>query len=267
MAIQQELRPYRAKHFERADLSRDAKFRGGPRPGNEFPDFNLETIDGPRLRKRDLMGKPMLMTFGSVTCPNTASANPLLKQLHRDFGHEVEFVTLYVRERNPGERLGQPTSGEEKREHAHLLRERDRIPWTVAVDDVDGSFHRQVGLNPNAAYAVDENGNVAYRVLWSSDAVGLKQAIKALLRGGPYGQSDRRFVPILATLGALSETLEKAGTEAEGQFLRQAPPVYGLGKLASIFRPLPHPVRGAAAVGAVALGAFAVLGGLSRLRR
>ncbi len=46
-----------------------------------MPDF-LPTTDGGRLRKADFAGaRPVLLTFGAVTCPMTADADPKLKQM------------------------------------------------------------------------------------------------------------------------------------------------------------------------------------------
>ncbi len=59
---------YRYEHFKREVLKGDLSFRAGPLPGEPFPDFDLETTDGGRVRKADYVGsKPVLITFGSVT--------------------------------------------------------------------------------------------------------------------------------------------------------------------------------------------------------
>src|SRR5581483_5060735 len=102
-------------------------------------------------------------------CPMTASASPVLKGLHRRFGDRVSFLTLYVREAHPGDRIRQPDTVEEKLENARLLQRRDRLPWPIAVDGVDGELHEQLGRKTNAAFLLDPEGRVAYRSLWSSD--------------------------------------------------------------------------------------------------
>jgi peroxiredoxin len=59
---------YRYDHFKREVLIGDLSFKAGPEPGKPFPDFDLETTDGQRVRKSDFVGqKPVLLTFGSVT--------------------------------------------------------------------------------------------------------------------------------------------------------------------------------------------------------
>lgn len=97
----------------------------------------------------------------------TAGARPGLKNLHRDFGDRVQVVSVYVREAHPGERYPHHTSEAQKMHHARDWVEQDHIPWTVAVDTLDGATHRAYGPLPNAAYLIDRTGHVAFRALWA----------------------------------------------------------------------------------------------------
>jgi hypothetical protein len=59
---------YRYAHFHRKLLAADMSFLGGPQPGEPMADFDLETTDGERIRKRDLAGRrPLLLAFASFT--------------------------------------------------------------------------------------------------------------------------------------------------------------------------------------------------------
>lgn len=59
---------YRYDHFKRELFWGELSFKSGPAPGQSFPDFDLETTDGEKIRKADFVGKkPVLMTLGSVT--------------------------------------------------------------------------------------------------------------------------------------------------------------------------------------------------------
>lgn len=58
-------RHFRPRHMA-AELLRTAR-ADGVLPGNEAPDFDLETTDGGRLQLRDLRGVPVLLHFGSYT--------------------------------------------------------------------------------------------------------------------------------------------------------------------------------------------------------
>ncbi|MBI4424205.1 MAG: redoxin domain-containing protein [Elusimicrobia bacterium] len=234
------------------------RFRGGPRPGEPFPDFDLPTIDGSRVRKDQFVGqRPVLVTLGSATCPMTLSASPALKSLYRDYEDRLAFLTLYVREPHPGDQIRQPRDVEEKFDNARLLQRRDDIPWPIAVDGLEGEIHEQLGRHPNAAYLLDIEGRVAYRALWSNAVGSLRCGIEAVLKGepAPIGEDRRNAAPILRGLGCLSEAVAAAGPQAERDLLRHAPPVYVLGKVAGAFKPLPPAGRGLAAL---AVAAFAV---------
>ncbi len=186
----------------------------------------------------------------------TKSAGPVLKRLYDEFGEEVEFITLYVREAHPGERYPQPRTFREKLVNARVYRERDRIPWRVAVDDVDGTLHHLLDDKPNAAYIIDLDGNVAFRSLWSNDYKTLYDGLLATLKRGRgiVGESEKDFLPMMRGVGELYDTLRFAGARAKKDVLREMPPMYGMGRVAGLFRPLPplaRTVLAMASVGAV----------------
>lgn len=230
--------------FRLPRLLDDITFQGGPAPGEHFPDFDLPTTDGGRITGARLLERgPALITFGSYTCPMTASAAPTLKRLHREFGHPITFLTLYVREAHPGQRYPQPSSIEQKISYARRYRERDNISWQVAVDDVGGTLHRQLDSKPNAAYIVGRDGTVLYRTLWSNHEWTLREGLAVVAAGGrPLEQREPRVMPMAAGIGEMYRILELAGDDAKRDVLYQAPPVYILARLASLL-PFDSPIR------------------------
>jgi hypothetical protein len=60
---------YRYQHFSLPVLLEDMRFAvRAPTPGEAFPDFDLPTTDGRRLRKADFVGRrPMFMVAASYT--------------------------------------------------------------------------------------------------------------------------------------------------------------------------------------------------------
>jgi hypothetical protein len=134
---------YRFTRFRTALLIDDLTFgRREPGPGDRLPSFDLPTLDGGRFISSDPGSQPVLMVFGSRTCPVTESAGPVLATLHRQFGDRVRFVLVNTREAHPGERFDQPRTAEEKWRHAQELREHHAVAFEVAVDDLDGTLHR-----------------------------------------------------------------------------------------------------------------------------
>lgn len=112
---------YRYPRFKRELLLEGLYFGSGPSPGLPMSEFDLPTTDGDRVRKSDFVGqRPLLLTFASITCPMVASNGPVLKRLHEEFGNQVSFVTLYVREAHPGECYPQPDALEQKLRYARV---------------------------------------------------------------------------------------------------------------------------------------------------
>jgi hypothetical protein len=166
---------YRYQHFTTSLLIHDGAFhKAATRPGEMFPEFNLPTTDGARVTTQDYAEHPLLLVTGSITCPMTASAMPALKRLYSQCGDDVAFVMLNVREAYPGENFPQPDSMEEKIDHARALKDFYRLPWIVAVDDLDGTLNLAMDAKPNSAYLMDRDGRVVFRSIW---ARGLRGSI------------------------------------------------------------------------------------------
>lgn len=199
----------------------------------------------------------------------TASAGPALKQLYAEFGQQVAFVTLYVREAHPGEHYPQVDSFEQKLAHARAYKERDQIPWPVAIDYVEGDLHRTLDPKPNASYLMDTEGNVAFRALWSNDGQILREGLASIVSGHqlPIGEREPLVIPMLKGMGMMDEVLSAAGQGAKHDVLRQVPPMYAMARLARFFGPLPPLGRGIAAMVASMVGSFLLFGGIRRLLR
>ena len=144
---------YRFKRLRTQLLMQDFRFKKrAPGPGDPLPEFDLVTTTGERIETKDYTDKqPLLLIFGSVTCPMTVSAFAPLKRLYSKFGDKIAFVMLNVREAHPGENFQQPETLEEKLEHAKAMKDNYDIPWTVAVDDIDGSLHRALDTKPKVS--------------------------------------------------------------------------------------------------------------------
>ncbi len=247
---------YRYRHVTMGVLLDDFRFgKSALKAGDPFPDFDIPTTDGGRIRRSDFIGrKPLLLVFGSVTCPMTVSSIPPLKQLHAEFGDRVGFVMLGVREAHPAETYEQPQTLEQKRRHAVELQKRYDIPWTVGIDDIDGTLHRALDTKPNAAFLMDTDGRIAFRSLWASDSRALGDALKSVAAGQRPGktQSAAMLAPMARGIGHFHEVLTQAGPRAGREMLFAAPPIAVMGRIAGLFRRLAPHKRGAAAILTVA---------------
>ncbi len=255
---------YRYKRFTTSLLLRDLRFgKEAAGPGDSFPSFELLTTNGDRLVNDDVFGhKPVLLIFGSMTCPMTASAAPSVQDLHDEFGDRVDFIMLYVREAHPGEHFTQSETMEEKLEHARALQAFYDIQWTVAADNIDGDLHRALDPKPNATFLMNSEGMILFRSLWAADKDALRQALDAVTAGRApeRKQSETLLGPVIRAMGQVQEVMKRGGPQAVSDLWRAGFPMALAGRVATFFTPLSPDQRGIAAVLALALGMLAALG-------
>jgi thiol-disulfide isomerase/thioredoxin len=255
---------YRYKRFTTSLLFRDLRFgKKAAGPGESFPLFELVTTSGDRLNNRNVFGdKPVLLIFGSMTCPMTASAAPSLQKLYDEFGDHINFIMLYVREAHPGENYRQAESMEEKLEHSRTLKEFYGIQWTVAADNLDGDLHRALDPKPNSAFLMNKEGTILFRSLWAADHDALREALDAAAAGRvpERKQSEALISPVTRAMGHVHEVMERGGPQAVRDLWRAGLPMALAGRVATFFSPLSPDQRGIAAVLSLALGMLIALG-------
>lgn len=239
---------YRYQKISTKLLFRDMSFnKNSPKAGQSFPDFDLLTTDGTQVKKSDYIGnKPLLLVFGSLTCPMTANAIPSLKRLYQQYGNKVDFVMLNVREAHPGERIPQPDNFGQKLSNAMELKQHFDMPWTVAIDDIDGNLHRSLDTKPNAVFLMDKNGNIVFRSIWASDEKSLETALNDLVSGKAQSkkQSSKMFIPIARAMGDYADTMDRAGKKAWREMWIFGFPIALAGTIAMLLKPLPREWRG-----------------------
>ncbi len=255
---------YRYKRFTTGLLFRDLRFaKGAAAPGDSFPSFDLVTTNGDHLTNSSVFGdKPVLLIFGSMTCPMTASAAPSVQKLYDEFGDGVEFIMLYVREAHPGEHFTQAETMDVKIEYARALKEFYDIPWTVAADNVDGDLHRALDPKPNSAYLMDNEGTILFRSLWAADSDAIHQALDAAVAGRvPIRQQSNALIgPVVRAMGKVQEVMERGGPQAVRDLWRAGFPMALAGRVATFYSPLSPDQRGIAAVLTLAIGTIIMTG-------
>jgi hypothetical protein len=208
---------------------KDLRFeKADPGPGDRVPEFDLPTLDGGRFRSRDIADTgPVLLIFGSITCPMTDNAAPGLNELSLRFGDRVRFVIVYVREAHPGKAIPQPETLDAKIAHARQLCELHGFRFEVAVDDIYGSLHRAMGPKPNSAYVIDIDGTILFRAHWANDSKALAEALDAVASGEPppVTRSGGVIKSMLRMLRNLAPVLDRAGSGAWADMWRVAPPL------------------------------------------
>jgi hypothetical protein len=240
---------YRFDHPRIRDIINDMYIRKRePGPGDKVEPFDMETADGGLLNSIAVSakGQPVLIVFGSRTCPVTESAAAGLKQLHAIYGSKVRFVMVQVREAHPGGTIGQPKTSEEKRRHAQDLKNHHNLPFEVAVDNIDGTFHRSLGSRPNSAYLIDPSGTILFRAQWANETQPIAGALDAVVAGKrpPTPRVTRTFHAMTQTIGYMSPVLDDAGKGARLDTWKVAPPMGVMMTLSDLFFFLPPNKRG-----------------------
>jgi hypothetical protein len=192
----------------------------------------------------------------------TASAAPSVQELYDEFGNDIDFIILYVREAHPGEHFVQAETLEEKLEHARFLKKLYAIEWTVAADNIDGDLHRLLDPKPNSAFLMDKEGKILFRSLWAADHQAIHQALEATVSGRVLdnGQSTALIGPVTRAMGRVYEVMERGGPQAVKDLWRAGFPMALTGKLATFFTPLSPDQRGIAAVITLATTTLVALG-------
>jgi len=261
---------YRFDHPRLSDILNDMYIRGNELgPGDPIGPFDLHTTDGTVLNSADLArrGQAVLLVFGSRTCPVTEDAAGGLRQLHALYGDQVRFVMIQVREAHPGGIIGQPKTFGQKLRHAVDLKAHHQLPFEVAVDDIDGTFHRRLGARPNSAYLIDPTGVIVFRAQWANQTEAIGEAMHAVTaRHAPARQAVTRTPQtIMRMLGHVGPVLDAAGAGARFDTWKVAPPMAMMMTVADLFVFLPRSKRGLPAM-ALTIGAIGlVIGAALRL--
>ncbi|HEX4166772.1 MAG TPA: tetratricopeptide repeat protein [Bryobacteraceae bacterium] len=149
----------------------------GPALNTLAPAFELdETTSGKKVRPSDFRGKsPLVLVFGSYSCPNFRGAADALISLYRRYHSQVQFLLVYIREahatdnwqstRNTRDNitLSPAVSYAEKRDHAAMCTRKLHLPFPAVVDGMDGAVEKAYNAWPSRVFVVDEDGRIVYR--------------------------------------------------------------------------------------------------------
>lgn len=258
---------YRIQHPTMFDVMKDMRIPStDPGPGMRVPSFDLPTTDGGRFSSADFsgVGQPVLLIFGSITCPVTESAGDGLLGLHRTYGRDVRFVIVDVREAHPGAVMVQPDSFAQKRDHALELQRHHSFPFEVAIDDIDGSLHKAFGTRPSSAYLIDPSGTIVFRAHWSNVTEALDEALAAVTAGRPVPRATAggTMRSMAKMTGHADVAFANAGPGAMRDTWRAAPPFAAMIMLSRLFSFLPRDRRGVPTIATMTALVASVIGAI-----
>ena len=121
------------------------------------------------------------------------------------------------------------------------MRDLQRIPYEVAVDDIDGTLHRALSPKPNSAYLLGKDGKILFRAHWANDTSGLAEALDAVTAGRPLRRTESRGLiqPIWPTVLYIAPVLDRAGSGAWRDIWLAVPPMAAIAYLTRLFRLVP----------------------------
>jgi tetratricopeptide (TPR) repeat protein len=179
---------------ERALAARLAAPEQGIALDAEAPDFSLASPGGDAAtRLSSYRGKqPVVLIFGSYTCPKFRSQVDALNQLSARYRDRAAFLLVYIREAhgdagwqstvNQRENVAQPDASSigQKREYAAACLRKLKIQYAAVVDGMDDAVERAYSAWPSRVYLIDRQGRVKFNTLLDQerfDAQGLEAAI------------------------------------------------------------------------------------------
>lgn len=177
---------YNFERFEDFDHeSRERKVDAG----DEAVDGTLYQTDGTEIQLSSLWSEqPVVLEFGSITCPVFTGWIDRIDALAGRFQDEVDFYIVYSREEHPDETHPAHRTLDEKMHRVEDLKTQESPERTVLVDDIEGSVHLAYDGLPNSVYLIGTDGIIAYRADWI-DLEILERKVEELLDSGGEGRA------------------------------------------------------------------------------
>ena len=211
---------YRAFSFALEGDAFERFLRDAPQLGAPAPNFELPDLEGRHHRLADWRRKPVVIEFGSYTCPIFCGHSPAMEQLAARHP-EAASVVVYTREAHPGDSVPAHATVAEKTRAAHRLMEDLKIGRLVLVDDLDGTVHRTYGTAWDTVFVLDAAGAVVLRRGWN-DPAQVAVALDALRAGRPVKVESIDLAPPGDSAG-FGHGLLRGGRQALLDFYQSAP--------------------------------------------
>ena len=145
--------------------------QGTLKDGDAAPDFALQDIEGKKTVKlSELKGKPVVLIFGSCTCPPFVASTQATGRLYADYKDRVHFYLIYIREAHPTDGwvmpgnqfvVKSPKTIEERRGIARDFAKRINVSIPILVDTHDDRVEKTYACWPNRMYILDAQGKIA----------------------------------------------------------------------------------------------------------
>ncbi len=147
-----------------------------PKPGDQAPDFTVTKMGSAATATLGQLRHegPVLLVFGSYTCPNFRGAAETLNRLYPEYKNDVPFYLIYIREAHStqdwastqnereGVTLTPATTMDERNDHATMCIRRLHIEFPTLLDTMNGGAEKAYSAWPSKAYLLDTRGRVLF---------------------------------------------------------------------------------------------------------
>ena len=144
--------------------------------GTKAPDFTLPLRGSSTIVHLAALvhEQPVVLIFGSYTCPKFRFDAPALKALYARYRGRAQFVMVYVNEAHTGDTwqstvnererisLQGAKTLEQKAGNAAVCARKLEIPFPMAVDGLDRSVESAYAGWPSAVYVLNRGGRIAW---------------------------------------------------------------------------------------------------------
>jgi len=136
---------------------------------SQAPDISMLSVDGKELQLSAYRGRPLLVTFWSITCSSCLKEVPRLIDLYRELAPRgLEIIAVAMAQDPPDQVLA--------------MRKARGIPYPVALDIHAGSAHAfgDVSVTPTS-FLIAPDGRIVQRRTGRLDMAGLRREILAMI--------------------------------------------------------------------------------------
>jgi tetratricopeptide (TPR) repeat protein len=177
----------------------------GPGAGDSAPEFDAARMgSGESVTLARLRGAgPVLLVFGSYTCPNFRSAAATLNRLYPQYRNQIPFYLIYIREahstsdwsstRNTREGvvLEPATTMSEKQDHATMCVRKLDIRFPALLDSMTGAAETAYAAWPSKAFLLDKHGRIVFSTGLSEQDFSPEQLETALREVSASAEQSR----------------------------------------------------------------------------
>jgi peroxiredoxin len=136
----------------------------------QAPDFELETLDGSRVRLSDYRGQVVMLNIWATWCPPCVRETPRLVRLANTYADDGLVV------------LGMNTTYQDDREKVAQFARDQQISYAILLDTTGEPGQQYRSRLMPSTYLIDRDGKIVYTRVGEIDEAALDEQIAALLR-------------------------------------------------------------------------------------